>query len=117
MSRYNKTVSGEPMSRGAAGVARSRVQAENRDKAREVTAENDRLYNRNLTRAGGSIPKATNDEVVAVSKRLNARIDELVEQGESHTAMKLFNLADNDHSGQIGWEEFGWMARNELRLR
>ena len=104
------------MRRGDGAITTGKVQAENRGRAKKVVAEKDQLRNRNLTRAACTIPPATDEEVLEVSRRLNASIDELAEAGDVFTPMKLFKLVDNDASGQIGWEEFEWLCRNELSL-
>ena len=80
----------------------------------EVRAERDRMFNRGIK--ASAVAAATEEEVLAVSTRLNARLQQLVEPPATCSWFKLFRYMDTDGSGKIGWSEFCAMVRGELAL-
>ena len=82
--------------------------------AAEVRAERDRMFNRGIK--ASAVAAATEEEVLAVSTRLNARLQQLVEPPATCSWFKLFRYMDTDGSGKIGWSEFCAMVRGELAL-
>jgi hypothetical protein len=94
--------------------AKARAAGAKSQQAAEVRAESDRMFSRGLKANAG--PPATEDEVVAVSTRLNRRMCEMVEPPATASWFKLFRHMDADGSGTIGWGEFGAMVRGELAV-
>ena len=94
---------------------RERVLTERRQKADETRRELERLSPRETKAVGAGAPRATAEELLALSVSLNQRMHALQEGGTA-SWFKLFKHMDDSGSGQVSYSDLAAMVRGELRL-
>jgi len=84
--------------------------------AAALRAQRDKMFHRDLKAAMANKPRASDEDIALLSRRLNKRLRELVKPPATPSWFKLFRHMDDDGSGKISFAEFSGMIRDELRL-
>ena len=72
------------------------------------------MFNRGIK--ASAVAAATEEEVMALSTRLNVRLCQMVEPPATPSWFKLFRAVDDDGSGHISYSELHKMVREQLRM-
>ena len=97
-------------------AAKQFVADRNRAAGDLLRAEKDKLFHRDLARAMANEPRASAEEIAAVSALLNVAQRIVVPAWETASWFKLFRHVDADGSGLISYAEFVDMVRDDLQL-
>ena len=95
---------------------RKRVLSDKRQKAAKVRQEFGRLMSHDIKALMVDAPRATAEELQALSVSLNRKMHAMQRRDNSVSFFKLFKHIDEDGSGQISYSEFSKMVRAQLGL-
>ena len=116
-TRHDFVAQSRHLHRCATASSMQVLHAARRTRAIAQKAERDEETGRDIKQKVAGIPKASDDEVVALSKRLNIAMCHIFVEARSQSCyFKLFRELDRDSSGLISYYEFKKMIRDVLKV-